>query len=448
LALINDILDFSKIESGKFQLEETNFELKSLLNSAVSIVDYSAKTKGLEIVTNVESNVPEFLVGDPLRLRQVLLNLLNNAIKFSDTGTIKLLVQKLTTGDDSQAKLLFEVIDQGVGFDNETRSKLFKSFSQGDNSMSRRYGGTGLGLAISKQIVELMSGAIDVESTKGVGSKFFFDVLLKVPKKDSTIQSISTMHTIPPLRGYILVAEDNRVNQKVVSEMLGLMGCTSQVVENGKEAIEALRGEDFDLVLMDAQMPVMDGYEATRLIRRGDAGTHHKNIPILATTANAIKGDIEACLEAGMNDYISKPIAYNDLAIKIEKWMARGQNVIDDTNLQKLREQGEKSGKEFITELVEIFKQDAPEAVAVMRSNLNAKLYKEIPAIAHNLKTSAGILGAHRLKEIAERIERSKMEPITEQQLALLVDSLDKELQLVLEHLDRYRSSRPPEAQP
>ncbi|MBO9668586.1 MAG: CHASE3 domain-containing protein, partial [Bdellovibrio sp.] len=196
LALINDILDFSKIESGKFQLEETNFELKSLLKSAVSIVDYSAKSKGLEIITDIENTVPEFLVGDPLRLRQVLLNLLNNAIKFSDTGTIKLLVQKLATTDDSQAKLLFEVIDQGVGFDAETRQKLFQSFSQGDNSMSRRYGGTGLGLAISKQIVELMSGGIDVESTKGVGSKFFFNVLLKVPKKDSTIQSISKMHTI------------------------------------------------------------------------------------------------------------------------------------------------------------------------------------------------------------------------------------------------------------
>ncbi|MBO9667620.1 MAG: response regulator, partial [Bdellovibrio sp.] len=242
--------------------------------------------------------------------------------------------------------------------------------------------------------------------------------------------------TIPPLHGYILVAEDNRVNQKVVSEMLSLMGCTCHIVENGKEAIEALKREDFDLILMDAQMPVMDGYEATRLIRRGDAGSANKIIPILATTANAIKGDIEACLEAGMNDYISKPIAYNDLAIKIEKWMARGQNVIDDTNLQKLREQGEKSGKEFISELVEIFKQDAPEAVAVMRSNLNAKLIKEIPPIAHNLKTSAGILGALRLKELAERIERSKMDSVTEQQLALLIDSLDNELRLVLEHLD------------
>ncbi|QDK36859.1 ATP-binding protein [Bdellovibrio sp. NC01] len=435
LSLINDILDFSKIESGKFQLEETNFELASLLKSTVSIVEYSAKAKNLEIILDVQEEVPEFYTGDPLRIRQILLNLLNNAIKFSDQGPILLRVSKQEYEDHSSAKLLFEVIDRGVGFDHETRAKLFQSFSQGDNSMSRRYGGTGLGLAISKQIVEMMNGTIDAESVAGQGSRFFFSLTLKIAKYDHSIQSISSISSVKPLQAHILVAEDNRINQKVAEEMLGLMGCTCKVVENGQLAIQILQNEDFDLILMDAQMPIMDGYEATRAIRQGQAGTANKAIPILATTANAIKGDIELCLEAGMNDYISKPIAFNDLAFKIEKWIARGRSAIDEITVKKLKAQAGAHSEKFFKELVEIFAEDAPEAVSKMRIHLDSKNFEAIPPIAHTLKSSAAILGALRLKDLAERVERSKTEPITEQQLKLLIDSIDKELIFALEDL-------------
>ncbi|UYL09926.1 ATP-binding protein [Bdellovibrio sp. SKB1291214] len=451
LSLINEILDLSKIESGKFQLEETNFELSSLIKSAVSIVDYSAKLKNLEIKTEIDPAVPEFLTGDPLRLRQVLLNLINNAIKFSEHGLIKVRITPKGPDANGSLHLLFEIIDQGIGFDAETKNKLFQSFSQGDGSMTRKYGGTGLGLAISKQIVEMMKGTIDVDSVKGIGSRFYFDVNLGLPHTDAEIQRISNLKPVAPLQGHVLIAEDNLVNQKVVSEMLSTMGCTSHVVENGNAAIAALLTDHYDLILMDAQMPVMDGYEATRLIRKGQAGEDNKTIPILATTANAIKGDIELCLEAGMNDYISKPISYNDLAFKIGKWMGRGHHVVNPLNMDNLKQEDKRSGNMLLKEVVEIFNEESPAQIKKMREAIASKEYAKIPPIAHNLKSSAAVLGAMRLKELAERIENLDLKSTNEQQVTLLVDSLDKELSLVQEYLGKHIRKQyppPPEASP
>jgi signal transduction histidine kinase/CheY-like chemotaxis protein len=448
LSLINEILDLSKIESGKFQLEETNFELSSLIKSAISIVDYSAKLKNLEIKTEIDPAVPEFLTGDPLRLRQVLLNLINNAIKFSEHGMIKVRITPKGPDANGSLHLLFEIIDQGIGFDSETKSKLFQSFSQGDGSMTRKYGGTGLGLAISKQIVEMMKGNIDVDSVKGIGSRFYFDVNLGLPHNDAEIQRISNLKPVAPLQGHILIAEDNLVNQKVVSEMLSTMGCTSYIVENGNAAIAALLTEPFDLVLMDAQMPVMDGYEATRLIRKGQAGEDNKTIPILATTANAIKGDIELCLEAGMNDYISKPISYNDLAFKIGKWMGRGHHIVNPLNMDNLKHEDKKSGNMLLKEVVEIFNEESPAQIKKMREAIASNEYAKIPPIAHNLKSSAAVLGAMRLKELAERIENLDLKSTNEQQVTLLVDSLDKELSLVQEYLGKHIRNQYPPPQP
>ena len=441
LSLVNDILDLSKIESGKFQLENTNFELASLLKSAISIVDYSAIQKGLQITTHIGPNVPEFYVGDPLRLRQVLLNLLNNAIKFSDQGIVALKVTANPGKNADCVDLLFEIIDQGVGFDPEIKTKLFKSFSQGDDSTSRRYGGSGLGLAISKQIVELMNGSIDAESIKGVGSRFYFTVNLKLAKYDNTMTKTSlSQMTFRDLHGYVLIAEDNRVNQKVVVEMVKLLGCRTKVVENGEQALEALRREDFNLVLMDGQMPLMDGYEATRQIRAGKAGVHNRLIPILATTANAIKGDIERCLDAGMNDYISKPISYSDLALKIEKWLNQGKNVVDEEALQRTIQLGKKIGRPLLKELVDLFAQDSLPAISKMRTYLSDRNFEGLSSVAHSLKSSAANLGALRLKELADRIERTKNEASQEQML-LLINSLEKELRLVLEELAQRSES-------
>ncbi|WP_413575568.1 ATP-binding protein [Bdellovibrio sp. HCB290] len=445
LSLINEILDLSKIESGKLQLEETNFELSSLVKSAVTIVEYSARLKGLTISTEISSQVPEFLKGDPLRLRQVLLNLLNNAIKFSEHGLIKVKVTPYGPDKNGAPHLLFEIVDQGVGFDLETKSRLFQSFSQGDSSMTRKYGGTGLGLAISKQIVEMMNGTIDVDSVKGIGSRFFFDVTLGLPGTDSDIKKISSLKPVMPLQGRVLIAEDNLVNQKVVSEMLSTMGCSSQVVENGYDAIGALLTEKFDLILMDAQMPGMDGYEATRRIRKGQAGEDNRYIPILATTANAIKGDIELCLEAGMNDYISKPISYNDLAFKISKWIKAGSQIGKPLETESSNRKFAQHGDKLLQEVAVIFNQDSPILVANMKTAAAVGDIKQVAALAHNLKSSAAYLGALRLKEIAERIESLDVESTDRQQVSLLVESLTKELKLAQEDLKARIKNLPPQ---
>ncbi|WP_413582412.1 ATP-binding protein [Bdellovibrio sp. HCB288] len=446
LSLINEILDLSKIESGKLQLEETNFELSSLVRSAVSIVEYSARMKNLEIKIEIDPTVPEFLTGDPLRLRQVLLNLINNAIKFSEQGTIKVRITPKGPDAEGSMHLLFEVIDQGVGFDDDTRKKLFKSFTQGDSSTTRKYGGTGLGLAISKQIVEMMRGKIDVDSVKGIGSRFYFDVNLGVPSTDATISRMANLKPTSMIRGHILIAEDNLINQKVVSEMLATMGCTSRTAENGNAAIAALLSEKFDLVLMDAQMPILDGYEATRRIRKGQAGDDNRAIPILATTANAIKGDIEQCLESGMNDYISKPISYNDLMFKINKWIIQGQHAANPQSLSLLNSEEKRNGHTLLKEVVDIFNQDSPAQVAQMREALSKGDFALLPKLAHNLKSSAAVLGALRLKEIAERIEKLDLASTNIQQMTLLVDSLENELSLVQEYLGKHvRAQYPPE---
>jgi two-component system, sensor histidine kinase len=434
LALINQILDFSKIESGKMQLEETTFELKSLIEGTVSIVDYAAKGKGLQILVNSDAEVPEFYIGDALRLRQVLLNLLNNAIKFSNSGEIKIFVKTVGTRE-SKVRLCFSIVDQGIGLSKDSRDRLFQAFTQGDSSTSRRFGGSGLGLAISKQIVELMGGKIGVESVEGVGSKFYFEVDLKISKFKEYDRSKDAEKTLAmSLGGKILVAEDNLVNQKVLGEMVKLMGCTYKIVKSGSEALAALQEESFDIVLMDGQMPEMDGYKAARLIRRGEAGSAAQKIPIIAITANAIKGDIEKCLAAGMNGYIGKPISYEDLAYKIEKWLARGYEVIDKAALQRVIQLGKESDPDLLKKLIEIFTQDTTAAIQNMKTKLNQSDFATVWSIAHTMKSSSANLGAIRLRDIYERIEKSKIDPHPEH-LLLLVESAEREFEFAVDEL-------------
>lgn len=407
LALINQILDFSKIESGKLQLEEAPFELYSLLQSTVAIVEYSAMAKNLRVITSIAADVPEFFLGDSLRLRQVLLNLLNNSIKFSDRGAVRLNVVRMKTWD-SVVQLAFEVIDEGVGIDPKVATKVFQTFSQGDDSTSRKFGGSGLGLAISKQIVEMMGGQLAFESQPGVGSRFYFDVVLKISKfrADSRPDGAPAI-SAKSLGAHILVAEDNRVNQKVVAEMMKMLGCTVKIVPNGLDVLTALRFETFDLVLMDGQMPEMDGYEASRRVRQGEAGDDARWIPIIATTANAIKGDIEKCLEAGMNDYISKPISYHDLSFKVEKWLRRGNRLIDEEAMKRLKELERTSGETLLPGLISIFEKETSETLARMAEALSVAQTADVSRAAHSIKSAAANLGAMRVRDIAERLEKN-----------------------------------------
>jgi PAS domain S-box-containing protein len=336
LSLINDILDFSKIEAHKLELERLDYDLRSVLDNTKNLLAIWAHEKYLELVCIVEPSVPSLLRGDPGRLRQILINLGSNAVKFTDHGKIVIRVC-LESEDERKATIRFSISDSGIGIPADRQDTLFSPFSQVDGSTTRKYGGTGLGLAISRQLVELMGGTIGVHSEVGKGSTFWFTAIFQ--KQPSIIEFAEDSEEIETkgakhrnddpgfaqsfkhkLR--ILVAEDNPVNQKVAQAMLRKIGLQSDVVANGLEAVNALQTTPYDLVLMDCQMPEMDGYEATSIIRQPGSKALNPCIPIIAMTALAMQGDREKCIQAGMNDFIAKPVLRRDLTKLLDRWLA------------------------------------------------------------------------------------------------------------------------------
>ena len=322
LVLLNDILDFSRIEAGRLQLESIGFSLRQTISQAVSTLDFMAREKGLPLTFAVNPEVPDHLVGDPNRLRQVLLNLINNAVKFTTAGSVRVeaLLEKQSAG---WAVVRLNVTDTGIGLTEEQQELIFEPFRQADGSVSRRYGGVGLGLAICTRLVEMMGGAFSVRSAVGQGSTFSFTIHCPIctrPPEEDLDGSISgTLPVLGSLR--ILLAEDNRVNQLLVVRLLESQNHAVTVVSNGRAALDAVARHSFDLILMDVQMPEMDGLEATRILReRQRAGGH--NTPIIAMTAHAMQGDREKCLAAGMDAYVSKPIRPEELFAAIEQVLA------------------------------------------------------------------------------------------------------------------------------
>jgi CheY-like chemotaxis protein len=329
LSLLNDILDLSKIEANRLDLAPVVFSLSECVNGAVRMFDLRARDKGLKLTSQIEPNVPDAVIGDPLRLRQVLVNLVGNALKFTDQGGVSVKV-KLESRSDMEFVLHVEVTDTGIGIAREMQQLVFDPFRQADGSPTRRYRGTGLGLTISARLVELMGGHIGVESEPGKGSTFFFTVrLVPAPASVSpqlTVKMRATASTLNhgqtsmrPLR--ILLAEDNLVNQKLASELLRREGHTTVVVGDGHEAVTAIGADAFDLVLMDVQMPTIDGLRATAEIRAAEQGTG-RHTPIVAMTASAMNGDQEKCLAAGMDDYLTKPINLANLRETLAKFAA------------------------------------------------------------------------------------------------------------------------------
>jgi PAS domain S-box-containing protein len=341
LALINDILDLSKIEAGKLRLDRVQFQLGPTIAEVVSLFALEARMKGLGFVSNVPADLPRVVVGDPGRLRQVLRNLLGNALKFTDHGEIGVHAELLNEATNV-VQIRFTVHDTGIGMPPDQQSRLFESFTQGDGSSTRRHGGTGLGLAISKQLVELLGGEIGVASEPGQGSRFWFTASFgkgastEIPAPNpAMVQNPSTRTMVkgpiaPPARPQkpvvvashlrVLLAEDNEINQRITLRLLEKLGVPADAVVNGREAVQALEKRKYDLVLMDCQMPDMDGFEATAIVRSREVGTH---TPICALTANAMEGDRERCLAAGMDDYISKPVGLEKLQKAVDRWVHR-----------------------------------------------------------------------------------------------------------------------------
>jgi len=319
LTILNDILDLSKIEAGKLNIELIPLDLREIVGELVSLHAITAEEKCIDFYADIDDELPRVLVGDPTRIRQILANLVSNALKFTEKGHVLARVSVVST-DDRMADVRMEVEDTGVGIEEGIKDELFNEFTQADGSTTRKYGGTGLGLAIVKQLVEMMHGEFGVESMPGEGSTFWFRIPLEI-SGEQTLQKPGedVLDQKAKLKGHVLLVEDNPINQMIAQKMLEKIGLELALASDGRQALDMLEQNEFDAVLMDCQMPVMDGFEATRRIREHDV---LNNLPIIAMTANVMEGDREKCIEAGMNDYISKPIVVADLKKTIRRWLS------------------------------------------------------------------------------------------------------------------------------
>ncbi len=322
LAILNDILDISKIEAGKLSFENIPFDFKQIVKDIVVLHSLKSEQQGVMLTQAIDEKLPASLMGDPTRIRQIIVNLVSNALKFTREGEVKVSVEVLKNNIDS-VDLKVTVSDTGIGIPKKALDTLFNAFTQADGSTTRKYGGTGLGLAIVSQLVDMMDGTLGVESEEGKGSAFWF-----IASFQSSNQAVETIE--PPekeseksqLSAKVLLVEDNPINQMVAMKMLQKVGLRAVLANNGIEALEILKQQSFDLVLMDCQMPEMDGFDATREIRKQDIrALHGKSLPIIAMTANVMSGDRERCLEVGMDDYIGKPVQRDKLESVLRRWL-------------------------------------------------------------------------------------------------------------------------------
>ncbi|MFM9886446.1 MAG: ATP-binding protein [Burkholderiales bacterium] len=457
LRVIDDILDFSKIEAGRLTLEVTTFDLRELIGEIIDLLDGQARGNGIALSFLIDEDVPAMLKGDPLRLRQVITNLVGNALKFTKQGEVAVTVQRAPDSLDERrlpnsidpAVLLFRVRDTGVGISNDSRGNLFKLFSQADNSTTRKFGGTGLGLAISKQLVEMMSGSIGFESEEGRGSTFWFTA-----RFDRVVESIATFAptpphqcpllaavesnarntaAVPPARQRVLLVEDNDINQDIAIEMLEGLGHDVTLAQNGVEAVTRAQHGHFDIILMDCHMPELDGFGATTAIRRWestlDDGTQRatsaqsvKRTPIIALTANAMQGDRERCLAAGMDDYLAKPFSHDQLQAKLRQWSSGGSApdrqrspppntfesglpVLDRGALQVIGAMQRPGAPSIVAKVVGKYLTAAPQLIQTIRESTRSGDIDALERAAHTLKSSSTTVGALRLAALCRAIE-------------------------------------------
>ncbi|MCC6409493.1 MAG: response regulator [Planctomycetes bacterium] len=314
LSLINDVLDFTKAESNRIEIERIRFDLHKVLHAVIDLEANAAHAKAVNVRLDVDADVPRLVVGDPVRLRQVLLNLLDNAIKFTARGEVALAVRRAPAHSE---RLEFRVRDTGIGIPPHALASIFEPFTQADSSTTRRFGGTGLGLAICKRLVELMGGEIEVESVPDHGSTFRFQARLPAAAEGDGALAETSFRQAPssPLSARVLVVDDNPVNRLIAARMLERLGCSVLTVADGVDAVRRVGDEDFDAVFMDCSMPGMDGYQATAAIRA--LPEPRRSVRVIAMTAHALTGDRQVCLEAGMDDYISKPMELGKLRAKL-----------------------------------------------------------------------------------------------------------------------------------
>ena len=464
LTIINDILDFSKIEAGRLDLEVRPFGLRKTLDAMLRTLSVRAEQKRLSLSWKISERIPEIVIGDSHRLQQVLINLVGNAIKFTAEGEVN--IDVVWRRDFvNEMELHFQVADTGIGIPQQQQSVIFDPFRQADPSTTRTYGGTGLGLAISSKLVDLMGGRVWVESEEGRGSIFHFTARFAIDGSDpKPLSEATTQPAVPHRRGrvnslQILLAEDNPVNQRFASRLLEKEGHTVIIADNGRKAVELHRVQPPDLILMDIQMPQMDGFAATAEIRAYDrrAGCY---TPIIAMTANAMKGDRERCLDGGMDGYVSKPTTRDDLLSEIDRVIKRVQSENNEgIGLQLVESDNSVFNYEaalrladgdddLVQELIEIYLSQMAHVLSQIGDALSRTDFSTIRDRAHSIKGSTGLLGAGRATNAAWMLEQDakagRMRECEQQftQLKAELSQLDIELKSVLRSSLRTADAR------
>jgi PAS domain S-box-containing protein len=443
--IINDILDFSIIESGKLKFEKIGFDLKYQVQAVIDSLMVQAKEKGLkiELVSKTGKGKDTILMGDPVRLSQILINLVNNSIKFTHTGKITIEIS-CSIPHENITNVTFKVIDTGIGIDSAKIKTIFDTFKQADESITRKFGGTGLGLTISKQLVELQGGKISVSSEINKGTIFTFVIPYPTGSEgdlmDDTpdILSIKPRKAIPTLVGMkVLLVEDNDINRMYATNVLKKWHCQIDEAENGQIALEKLKKQDYDIILMDIHMPILDGIETSRSIR-SNFEKPKSEIPIIAFTANALKGDKDKYLEAGMNSYISKPFIPDELFKIMSQYYSPKNNlnaaeetITDLTYLRKMSNNDES----FVQEMISSFIDKTPEIITQINTAYKDDDLKEVGAMAHKLKPNLAFMGMESLKELIQELEtnakngkNTKAIPDMIKELTSTVDEAIKEL--------------------
>lgn len=441
--IINDILDLASIESGKLQLEKIGFNLNDLLHSLIDTFSMQAKEKRISLTYTLDKEADRIFIGDPVRLNQILINLISNAVKFTHVGSIQINVQAQKQKGDF-FKLRFDITDTGIGIPQDKLQTIFESFSQADASVTRKYGGTGLGLTIVKQLVELQGGSIFVSSKENAGSTFTFYLPYKAGKKAKTI---TTRHYQPktkePFKYHsILLVEDNDINRLYASSILKMWGCHFETAENGVVALEKIRNHSFDAILMDVQMPVMDGLETTKAIRQGDP--KKRNVLIIALTANATQQDYQKCLDAGMNDCIIKPFTQQDLFTALNKHLGRkivpkkenGSAVtthalVDLSYLRKMSN----NNQDFIKEIIGTFLESMPANVNEINQSADQGNWEQVAKLVHKIKPTITLMGIHSLKDKIVALEHEAKENPGSQPAIMLAQEVSTALNQVIESL-------------
>jgi signal transduction histidine kinase/HPt (histidine-containing phosphotransfer) domain-containing protein len=467
LTVINDILDFSKVEAGKLELDAIDFSLRECLGDTLRLLTFRAAQKGLALTGHIAPDVPDDLVGDPGRLRQVIINLVGNALKFTERGEVAVSVS-LVPGPTSPAEdkgqgtrdkgqgtvaLRFAVRDTGIGIPKEKHGLLFRSFSQADTSTARKYGGTGLGLAISARLVELMGGRIGIDSEVGRGSTFHFTATFGRSRGPKAARPAAGPPPVSrrPLR--VLLADDNPINQQVATRMLEKAGHVAVVAGSGKEALAALERQPFDLVLMDVEMPEMSGFEATAVVREREKGTG-RHVPIIAMTAHALKGDREKCLAAGMDGYVAKPIQAHELLRAIAgvvpadapaEAAAPERRPADEVLDRAAAVQCVGGDRRLLGEIVRLFAGQCPRWVADIRDAVARGDANRLRQAAHALKGAVGNFGARAAFAEAQRLEWMGRDGDLAAAAGACAD-LEKQLERLLPALAALADEAPPQA--